>query len=159
MRVDYGTAEARVEGWIPVDAVIDLWTDDRGVAVCESVPDRVAALMAVDGHRLGPGAGIGVTVRRHAGEVKARGRGIDLEVPHHVRLTLTLGGPEAKSEVYAESVRAAMCDLVRCVRTGARPVSGLEEGAAAVRLALAAGRAAALGSTVDLAEDPGGTST
>ena len=34
MRLDHGTAEVRVEGWIPVHAVVDAWTDDAGV------PDR-----------------------------------------------------------------------------------------------------------------------
>jgi predicted dehydrogenase len=154
MRLDYGTAEARVDGWIPVDATVDLWTDDHGVEVCESLPDRVPSLMAMDGYRLGSSASVDASIRRDAGPATARGRGVRLDIPHHVRLTMTLGGPDAKADVYAESVRAAMSDLLRCVRTGARPTSGLDEGAAAVGLGLAAGRAAALGSTVDLTGEP-----
>ena len=33
MRLDHGAAETRIEGWIPIDAVVDLWTDDAGAAL------------------------------------------------------------------------------------------------------------------------------
>jgi hypothetical protein len=95
-----------------------------------------------------------VEVRRDAAPPAARGRGRDLRVPHHVRIHLTLGGHEAKAVVYAESVRAAMADLARCVATGDRPRSGLPEGVAAARLAIAATEAARTGITVQLS---GGT--
>jgi hypothetical protein len=71
-------------------------------------------------------------------------------VPHHVRAELTLGGPAAKERVYAESLRAAVADLVRCITTGATPQSGAREGWAAVVVADAARRAAADGSTITL---------
>ena len=154
MRLDHGAAETRIEGWIPIDAVVDLWTDDAGVAVCESLPARTAELLAVDGFRLGAAAGVTVDVRRDADVPAARGRGHDLHVPHHVRVHLTLGGPPAKAAVYAESVHAAMADLVRAVRTGAPPRSGIVTGAAATTLALAATRAADLQQTVHLSGDP-----
>ena len=44
-----------------------------------------------------------------------------LHIPHHVRIGITLGGPSAKAEVYAESVRAAMADLAHSVATGTTP--------------------------------------
>ena len=150
MRLDYGTAEARVEGWIPVVATVDLWTDDAGLATCETLTDHV---LDVEGFRPVPGTSLTVRTRRDRGTPAARGRGHDLQVPHHVRIGLTLGGHEAKAGVYAESVRAAMADLVRSVTTGSRPHSGLAEGAAAVEVALAAAAAARTGTTVTLSGD------
>ena len=150
MRLDYGAAEARIEGWIPVDAVVDLWTDDDGVLLCERLPSRVTELLAVGAFRLGPSARVTVDVHRDASTGTARGRGTDLHIPHHVRIGITLGGPAAKAEVYAESVRAAMADLAHSVATRTRPRSGIAEGAAATAVALAATRAAALGQSVYL---------
>lgn len=155
MRLDHGAAETRVEGWIPVEAVVDLWTDDDGAAFCATLPARTRELLAVDGFRLGPKAEVTVEIRRDAAERTARGRGRDLSVPHHARIGLTLGGAAAKSEVYTESVRAAMADLVRAVVTGTSPRSGIAEAAAATTVALAATEAAALGQVVEVsAESP-----
>jgi len=153
MRLDHGAAETRIEGWIPVEAVIDLWTDDAGADLVEGLPAR-ADLFDLDGFRPAPGTAASVDVRRAAGSVHARGRGRDLTVPHHARIHLTLGGHPAKGAVYAESVRAAMADLVRAARTGDTPRSGVAAAAAATRLALAATHAAAQRHTVDLSGDP-----
>lgn len=150
MRLDHGTAEVRVEGWIPVRAVVDAWTDDGGADLATQLPDRAAELFAVHGHRLLAEAGITVRVQRHAGTATAVGRGRTHAVPHHIRAELTLGGLAAKAHVYAESVRAAMADLVRCASTGEPPQSGPHEGWAAVVVADAARRAAAEGKTVRL---------
>ncbi|MCW3816366.1 Gfo/Idh/MocA family oxidoreductase [Micromonospora sp. DR5-3] len=149
MRIDFGTAEARVTGWIPVHATLDLWTDDAGAALVEHLPARAADLLAVEGHRLRDAA-VTVTVHRHAGPADARERGRPRQLPHHCRITLDLGGEAAKPYVYAESVRAAMHDLVRCVRTGDRPAAGVTEGATAVTVAAAAARSAREGRTVHL---------
>ncbi len=150
MRLDYGPAEARVEGWIPVHAVVDAWTDDVGASLAETLPSQTAELMHVDGFRLGPRAHIDVAVDRDAARPEARGRGVPLEIPHRVRIDLTLGGPAAKAEAYAESVRAAMADLVSCVTGGATPFSGVAEGAAAVAVATAATRSADQGTSETL---------
>ena len=152
MRLDYGPGEVRVDGWIPTDAVLDLWTGDAGARVAEDLSDRAAELLGVPGFRLGHRAAITTEVHRHAGTRAARGRGAALDLPHHVRVHLTLGGPSAKGEVYAESVRAAMADLVSCVTTGDAPVSGVREGAAAVVVAAAATRAAAEGRTIPISD-------
>jgi predicted dehydrogenase len=151
MRLDYGALEVRVEGWIPVHAVIEGWTDGPGADVAADLPRRCAELFAVDGFGDHPEGAITVQVRRDAGTPSAVGRGRQLSVPHHVRVVLTLGGPAAKERVYAQSVRAAMADLVRCVRTGQRsPHSGAQQGWAAVAVADAARRAASDGCTVHL---------
>ena len=44
MRLDHGAAETRVEGWIPVAARIDAWTDDAGARVCEELDLDLFAL-------------------------------------------------------------------------------------------------------------------
>lgn len=154
MRLDCGPAEVRLEGWIPVHAVIDAWTDDAGLRVAEGLGDRSAELLHVDGFRPGPRARILATVRRDAGAADARGRGVPLDLPHHVRVELTLGGHDAKQQAYAESVRAAMTDLVACIADGGPPASGAREGAAAVAVATAATRAARNGTTQPLAATP-----
>jgi predicted dehydrogenase len=153
MRLDHGAAETRIEGWIPVEAVIDVWTDDAGADLVEELPAR-ADLFALDGFRPAPLTAATVDVRRAAGTDHARGRGRALTVPHHARIHLTLGGHAAKGAVYAESVRAAMVDLVRAARTGSTPRSGVVEAAAATRLALAATHAADQRRAVDLSADP-----
>ena len=142
MRLDCGAAEVRVEGWIPVHAVVDAWTDDDGLRVAERLPDRVEELLHVDGFRLGDRAGISVFTRPDAGPPAARGRGHRLDVPHHVRVELTLGGHDVKPDAYRESVRAAMTDLVAATAAGRVPHSGVREGAAAVAVATAAARSA-----------------
>ncbi len=152
MRLDHGAAEVRVDGWIPVDAVVDAWTDDAGVSVAEGLPGCAAELMGVEGYRLDHRSGIDASVHRDAAEPWARGRGADQHLPHRVRVTLTLGGPSAKPAAYAESVRAALTDLTTSVATGAPPFSGLREGAAAVAVATAATRAAAEGVHVPISE-------
>ena len=153
MRLDYGPAEARVEGWIPVRAVIDLWTDDTGVALAEDLPGKQSELMQVDGFRLGDRAHIRVDVERDAtGQANARGRGHALHIPHQVHIELSLGGAAAKSAVYAESVRAAMADLVTSVRGQTPPRSGARAAAEAVSVAVAATRSAEAGHLVAPAE-------
>jgi predicted dehydrogenase len=142
MRLDCGAAEVRVDGWIPVHAVIDAWTDDAGLRFAEGLPDRTAELLHVPGFRLGRRAAIGVESQRDAAPAAARGRGVALDVPHHVRVELTLGGHPAKPEAYAESVRAALTDLATCIADGRSPVTGVREGAAAVAVATAARRSA-----------------
>jgi len=146
MRLDYGTIEVRVDGWIPVAATLDGWTDDAGAAIVEGLPERVSELLGDL-----PGASILSTVRRNAGETAdARGRGKPLHIPHSVHAHVTLGGPAAKQDVYAASVRAALADLVRCSETGTEPVSNGRTAAAAVTVAEAAMRAAADGHAIDL---------
>ena len=70
MRLDCGTAEVRVDGWIPVHAVIDAWTDDAGLATAQGLPDRTSEMLHVDGFRLGPRAAIRVESRRDAASAR-----------------------------------------------------------------------------------------
>ncbi len=128
MRLDHGAAETRIEGWIPVRGgdrrsgpTTPAPTSSRGCP-----PGPTSSTSTASGPPPGPPPR--VDVRRAAGTVHARGRGRDLTVPHHARIHLTLGGHPAKGAVYAESVRAAMADLVRAARTGDTPRSGVADG-------------------------------
>ena len=150
-RLDHGTAEVRVEGWIPLRARVEAWTDDAGAETAYGLPGRAAALFDVPGHRLGPGSGITAVVHRDAGPPAARGRGRDLVLPHRVILELVLGDDGAKQRVYAESVRAAVADLVSAAAGGPPVRSGPAQALAATTVADAARRAAAEGRQIRLA--------
>ncbi|MEW1892634.1 Gfo/Idh/MocA family oxidoreductase [Streptomyces sp. NBC_00523] len=146
MRLDHGFAESRISGWIPVYAEITAWVDEEGARAWEELPGLRDDLLAVEGFRPGGGERITVRVERHAGSAApARGRGEERTVPHRVTAVLDLGGEPRKPYVYAQSVRAAMADLVRAARTGVPPVAGPVSGFAAVAVAEAATVAAATG--------------
>lgn len=146
MRLDYGFAEARVSGWIPVHAVLDVWTDDAGARRWAELPDRAAELLHVPGQLPHHAAAIRVTVDRGAGSATpATGRGVTRAVPHRVTCVIGLGGEAAKAHVYTGSVRAAFADLLACARTGDRPVADAYAGLTAVAVAEAATLSAASG--------------
>lgn len=149
LRLDFGSAEARIDGWIPVHAVLDIWTDDARADQWGQVEGRATELLAVAGFLPVPST-FTVAVLRDQGVSTARGRGVALELPHRVRVEIDLGGEAAKATVYARSVRAAMTDLLRCAATEDRPVSGAAEGQAAVVVAAAGRQAAREGRTVGL---------
>jgi predicted dehydrogenase len=157
-RLDHGAAEVTVEGWIPLRAQVDAWTDDAGAELAARLPARTGELFAVPGHRLGPGASVTAVVHRDAGPAGAVGRGRTMRLPHRVRVDLVLGDEDAKPRVYRESVRAALTDLVRAAHDGSPPRSGPAEALAAVAVATAARRAAAeerhvpVGGTAELPE-------
>ncbi|MEP6760461.1 MAG: Gfo/Idh/MocA family oxidoreductase [Sporichthyaceae bacterium] len=150
LRLDHGSAEVRVEGWIPLRARVEAWTDDVGAEMAYSLPSRADELMHVPGHRLGPGSGVTAVVHREAGPARARGRGRDLDLPHRVVLELVLGDDGSKQRVYAESVRAAAADLLSAAAGGPPPRSGPAQALAAVAVADAARRSAAEGRHVRL---------
>jgi predicted dehydrogenase len=61
-----------------------------------------------------------------------------------------LGGEDRKQHVYAESVRAAMTDLLHCAAHGGTPQADAAAGLSAVAVARAATRSAQSGRTVFL---------
>ncbi|MFF2847540.1 Gfo/Idh/MocA family oxidoreductase [Streptomyces sp. NPDC058001] len=151
MRLDYGFAEARVTGWIPTYATVTAWTDEAGAARWEELPARTAELLAVPGLRPHGQERITVSVARDAGSAQpARGRGITRSVPHRVDCVIDLGGEDRKPHVYAESVRAAMTDLLHCAAHGGTPQADARAGLTALAVARAATRSAQSGRTVAL---------
>ncbi|GAA3874845.1 Gfo/Idh/MocA family oxidoreductase [Streptomyces lannensis] len=158
MRLDYGFAEARVTGWIPTFATVTAWTDEAGAARWAQLPERADELLAVPGLRPHGGERITVSVQRDAGSDRpALGRGVRRVVPHRVDVVIDLGGEERKPHVYAESVRAAMTDLLHCAAHGGTPVADARAGLTAVAVAEAATRSAESGRTLPVTV-PSGTS-
>ncbi|MYW69689.1 Gfo/Idh/MocA family oxidoreductase [Streptomyces sp. SID8379] len=146
MRLDHGFAETRISGWIPVRAEISAWTDEDGARAWEQLPSLTDELLSVDGFRPHGDERVTVTVERNAGaDAPARGRGEERTVPHQVRAVLDLGGEPRKPYVYAQSVRAALADLVRAVREGSAPEADAVSGLSAVAVAEAATVAADTG--------------
>ncbi|MGD1216806.1 Gfo/Idh/MocA family protein [Streptomyces krungchingensis] len=153
MRLDYGFAEARLTGWIPTYATLTAWTDEAGAARWEALPARAAELLAVPGLRPHGEEHVTVTVAREAGSSRpARGRGITRSVPHRVDCVVDLGGEDRKPHVYAESVRAAMTDLLHCAAHGGTPQADARAGLTAVAVARAATTSAQSGRIVALAD-------
>jgi predicted dehydrogenase len=148
MRIDYGCAETNVRGWIPVEATIDMFTDDNGL-------ERVLAMvyhpnfLEADHRQYTPT--VELRLDQHAAPAEARGRGATFPASHHLRLTLSLGGEQAKPAVYAASVADAARDLHTC-RTNPRqqPRSGPSTAAGAVRTAYAASESDRTGSRVQI---------
>lgn len=146
MRLDHGFAESRITGWIPTHATITAWTDEPGVARWEQLPARAGEVLAVPGFRPHGDERITVTVHPNAGDVTpVRGRGVARSVPHRVEAVIHLGGDARKPYVYAQSVRAAVADLLRCAADGRTPVADVHAGLTAVAVADAATRAAETG--------------
>jgi hypothetical protein len=95
-------------------------------------------LLHVAGYRLDQAARVEVDIQRDAARARLRTRGVVHDAPHHARLTIDLGWPEAKAHVYRESVRAALADFSSCIRTGDAPRAGIDQGRDAVAVAVAA---------------------
>jgi predicted dehydrogenase len=149
MRLDYGFAEARVSGWIPVHATVSAWTDDAGAAGWLRLPERARELLRVPGQRPNDAERVTVAVHRDAGSADSEsGRGVRRVVPHRVECVIDLGGEARKQHVYAGSVRAAFADLLRCARDGSEPVAGVRSGLTAVAVAEAATESARCGRTL-----------
>jgi predicted dehydrogenase len=139
MRLDYGLAEARVHGWIPLRAELDVWTDR--VDVFERIAVDAGDLLAVPGITPSGHESIDVAAERDVAPADARARGVPCRAPHHVSIRIDLGGPERKPAVYRDSVAAALLDLVSCAQTGSTPQADVDAGHTAVQVA-AAGTAA-----------------
>ena len=129
-RLDFGLAEARVHGWIPLCADLDVWTDTAGVDRFQQLPDNIGQLLEVPGVRPSGAERITVQTCRHAAPGSS--------APHHLTVRIALGEAGAKSRVYQEGVRAALLDLAHCARTGATPRADIDAGCAAVAVAGAA---------------------
>jgi predicted dehydrogenase len=134
MRIDYGRAEARIRGWIPVDAEIVAFTDPAG-------RDR---LLELAGATTTPR--VQVSTEPADGPPTATGRGVEFPASERVTIRLTLGGEPAKAEVYRAGVMAALQDLHDCrTHRGRSPRSGAVTATEALRLAVHATESARLG--------------
>jgi predicted dehydrogenase len=139
MRLDYGLAEARVHGWIPLRADLDIWTDQ--VEAFEQISGDGDDLLAVPGVLRSGRESVVVTIERDAAAAHTRARGVPYRAPHHITIRIDLGGPEVKQAVYRDSVAAALLDLAACTRTGSRPRADVVTGQTAVQVAAAGAEA------------------
>jgi predicted dehydrogenase len=152
MRIDYGCAEVNVRGWIPVEASVDIFTDDVGL-------DRLLGAVYQPGF-LGPDCRsysptVELRLDHHPAPAEACGRGVRFPASHHVLLTLSLGGEPAKSAVYAAGVADAARDLHTCrVDPRQQPRSGPGTAAGAVRTACAASESDRTGSRIQIVPGP-----
>jgi predicted dehydrogenase len=147
IRIDYGPAEARIRGWIPVDAEIVAFTDPAGrdrLLDLAGEPDLLAQAPGVGDATTTPG--VQVIVEPVDGPPTATGRGVEFPASEQVTVRLTLGGGPAKAHVYRAGVMAALQDLHDCrTHRGRRPRSGAETATEALRLAVHATESARLG--------------
>lgn len=147
MRVDFGPAEARLVGWIPLGLSLDAWVDDEVLDALAEIAQHPERWLAVPGFQAGPNQGAELWVDRDAAPEGLHTHDVDLPYKHHVGLYVALGQPQDKQQVYSSSVRAALVDFVNCVRTGGVPRAGVAEGIATVSVASAATRALSSGAT------------
>ena len=121
MRLDYGLAEARVHGWIPLRADLDVWTTTAprtASSGCRLARAELLHVAGVPARR--PRAIDRVDVEPDAAPARdLRTAAAAHDAPHHVRLAIDLGwrGREA-ARLPRHRVRAALLDLVSCTRTG-----------------------------------------
>ena len=57
MRLDHGAAEVRVEGWIPLRARVEGWTDDAGAETAYGLPAVPPSCCTFPGTASARGAG------------------------------------------------------------------------------------------------------
>ncbi|MHB1430877.1 MAG: Gfo/Idh/MocA family protein [Streptosporangiaceae bacterium] len=138
MRLDWGLAEARLDGWIPLTLRLEAWTGEHGRAYLEAVPRDPGRYLAVPGYRPSGREAIDVRLMESAGPPVVRARGREGLARYRVALTARLGPETDKSRVYRESVRAGLADLVEAARSGRPPAVGAEAGWQSVAVATAA---------------------
>ncbi len=159
IRIDYGPAEVRVRGWIPVEAEVVAFTDpagaDRLVALAGE-PDLLAFAPRTGDTTVAPD--VRATVDPVAGPLTATGRGREFPASRRVTVRLTLGGEPAKAAVYRAGVRSALADLCDCrAQRGRRPRSGAETATEALRVAVHATESARLGRSSSIRTPPAPT--
>lgn len=137
MRLDFGRAEVRIDGWIPVSAELVAYADPAGEAALRSVLQE-PGLLDMPGVQLPEHP---VTVG--SVDVDGPGHTFQQDATRRVTARLTLGGEAAKQSVYAAGVAAALADLHACREDASRcPRSNAYTAAAAVIVAEHATRAA-----------------
>lgn len=126
--LDWGFAHGRLSGWIPIELDLDVWTDDHGLEALEGLATTSVELLQVPGYRLSGKESVEVSrVETYGNRRPWRARGESQDVSHRVRVRGRLGGDSAKQQVYQESVRAGMVDLVSAIIEDRSPlVAGVD---------------------------------
>ena len=155
MRIDYGPAEVRIAGWIPVEGEVVAFTDVEGAGRLRAIAADPQLLA------LPPGAGdetttaaVEILVDPVDGPSIATGRGVAFPASCQVRLRLSLGGAPAKAAVYRAGVMAALQDLHACrTHRGRVPRSSAATATEALRVAVHATEAARFGRSSGIRKD------
>jgi predicted dehydrogenase len=120
LRLDLGTAECRLDGWIPLELRIDAWSDADGTAALSAAAEEVAGELGIVIEELDAQAG-------------------------RLRLLLAHPAAEVKDAVYARCISALVADLLGAIDEGRPPRVDIGAASSAVALAVAATEAAARG--------------
>ena len=149
---DWATAQLR--GWIALNMVLDAWVDDQGTAALLEVAENKEGLRVANEAPL-PAAFMKLqVVESFPNGCTMRGRDEDQPVTKHVRLIADLGGDEAKSLVYEQSVRAGMSNLLDSITTGHEPCVPVADAWTSTAVAVAAREAAATRREVSISPLP-----
>ena len=151
---DWATAE--VHGWIALDLALEGLLDAAGLdALAALLDEDPATLLAVGGEPPDPAAALHWQVVEAWPEGRPmRGHGATRRLVARVRLAATLGGPPAKSAVYAAGVRAGMADLLASIAGTRPPAVSPADLWTSTAVGLAAREAAHTGSTVPVPPPP-----
>jgi predicted dehydrogenase len=140
--LDWGFAHGLLRGWIPVELELEAWTDAGGAALLSALLADAPAALAVPHVRRSPHERIDVEVTPLDEPGVWRGRDVERQVTHRLRVLATLGGEAAKMAVYRESVRAGLADLAAAVNDGRSPAVGIRDVYDSLATAIAAQQAA-----------------
>jgi predicted dehydrogenase len=129
LRLDLGTAECQLEGWIPLKLRIEAWSDADGTAALSDAARQLADELGIVIEELDAPAG-------------------------RLRLLLAHRPDDAKDAVYARCISALVADLLAAIDDGRPPRVDIDAASSAVALAVAATEAVARGCTTVLRPPP-----
>jgi predicted dehydrogenase len=139
LRLDLGNGHGRLEGWIPLELLLDIWTDAAGAEALHAATID-ALTLSVPEHQVS----IAVVPPAQRSEAAAP------MATHHVRIRLG-HGEHAKQTVYANCIRHLLTDLLAAIDHARPPRVNLDAASDAVAVAAAATEATRTGSTLQLA--------
>ena len=145
----WGWAVAELHGWIALDLRLEALLDEEGVdLLAEKLAPR-QQLLAVEGEPLMPGASLSWQItEQFPGSRVMKGHGEERRISARVVVQASLGGAEAKTSVYEQSVRAGLSALLSAVENGRSWVIPPADLWSSTAAAVAAREAAASGQAV-----------
>ncbi len=129
MRLDLGTAECRLDGWIPLELRIDAWSEAEGTAALRDAAQQLADELGIVIEELDEPTG-------------------------RLRLLLAHRPDDAKDAVYTRCISALVADLLAAIDDGRPPRVDIGAATSAVALAVAATEAVTRGRTTALRPPP-----
>ncbi len=136
MRLNYDLAQIDIAGWIPLCGQINTIINSKNLAELEKLPGfkithRCSVSEVQDQSRP---SGWGGVKEKSAGHKKIKAGGIEYEVEENVIAEFGLEKP--KQEVYTDSVRRMLCDLIRKIENPDHTLRvSLEDGLSSLEIA------------------------